>query len=299
LFPEEIGGRIGQMKSFILAVILVISQGTSDKNTHPNSQQNKTQAHQPPTSSVTVTNSVAPDYSKNLSQNKNNGDRKEKVSITAIPKVSIQKDRWDYLYIIGALLGVGVTLGIAVIALIQARTAALNAQAVIDSERAWILIDRGELADRIQDPDIISASEIATKGRMSHCIFFIKNFGKTPGKMTLCWSELQIGPDRSNPPRPQIYEATNGSLTVMLAPGESRAIEARGFGDFSDENIAGLARNIDPRFLWLCGIIRYEDIFERPRNKHKTTFCFLYERFTNAPKPFWRWAGPPELNLAT
>ena len=158
---------------------------------------------------------------------------------------------------------------------LAAKAAKLTAEAQINAERAWVFIDRGELADRIQDPVLVGVKELATRGRMSHCIFFIKNFGKTPAKMTMCASELQIGSGRDKPPNPGVYEPADGFPIVMLAPGESRAIETRRFGNFTDENISSLTAREGRQFLWLCGIIIYEDIFQAS-NKHETKFCFLF-----------------------
>jgi hypothetical protein len=113
--------------------------------------------------------------------------------------------------------------------------------------------------------------------------------------MTLCYSELQIGTGRDKPPNPKVYETTDGFPIVMLAPSECRQMQALGFGTFTDEAIANLTIANNPKFLWLCGIIKYEDIFRRAKRTHETKFCLLWEIFIS-PKPFWRIAGPPEYN---
>lgn len=84
-----------------------------------------------------------------------------------------------------------------------AEAALLNAQAIIDAERAWILIERGQSKDKVETP-IISYDDRSAPDlqRASSCIFWMKNYGKTPAKIVGYRAELQIGDSQDSQDRP-------------------------------------------------------------------------------------------------
>jgi hypothetical protein len=308
------------MNSLIMTVLLVVMQASMpvprqapDNQAHTNhNSQKKSADNQRPSAPLPVPLPVDSKIEKDTGKSQGNTNTQNTVVIREPVSVMVAESWWSVVYVIAtvALVLVG-AIGIwfarrtlraveeqSRAAVIGATAANLNAQAVINSERAWILIDRGELADRIQEPYLVDSTKFAMVERMSHCIFFLKNFGKTPGRMTMLACELQIGNGRDRPPSTQVYETTGDFPPLMLAPGEPRAIEARGLVGFNDINISRLNNNRNPAFLWLCGVIKYEDVFNGVASGHKTNFCFLWETFMSG-KPFWRWAGPNEYNEAT
>lgn len=171
--------------------------------------------------------------------------------------------------------------------------------AVIAENRPWLLIPSGQAGNKIQDPFLVPVEENMGE-RMAHCIFFTKNFGKTPGRIFASKAEMQIGDSPMEPPDPGVYEMKDAAHSLItFPPGEEVASEAL---------LAPLAfiKEVDRdkilkhgKFLWLCGFLKYRDTFEREKApEHETRFCYLYETRFNSP-PFWRLAGPSVYNRAT
>jgi hypothetical protein len=52
------------------------------------------------------------------------------------------------------------------------------------------------------------------------------------------------------------------------------------------------------RFLWLCGIVKYLDVFERGLDsEHETRVCYVWER--RMKTPFWSMRGDAHCNKFT
>jgi hypothetical protein len=184
----------------------------------------------------------------------------------------------------------------------SADAAYLNAQAVINSERPWLLIQRDEHKDSITKPNFFPLEEtMSGQQRATYCHVFIRNYGKTPAKVIAEVLELQIGENRSEPPDPGVFSKPKRIDNDIFPPEETLAGEAwltpQGIIKLSDRDAILTHKN---KFLWLCGLIRYRDTFERENApEHETRFCFVYETWTNAPEPRWTPAGPKEYNKAT
>jgi hypothetical protein len=86
-----------------------------------------------------------------------------------------------------------------------AEAAYLNAQAVINSERPWLLIQREEHKDSITKPNFFPLERtMSGQQRATYCHVSIRNYGKTPAKVIAEVLELQIGESRSGPPYPGV-----------------------------------------------------------------------------------------------
>jgi hypothetical protein len=132
------------MLNMITAVLFVLLQASSPvprqaaHGQRPKADSDKQDSvpNKPPPAPVAIYDPVAPGNAKGLSQTKTDKQEQQNVSISVLPKVSVQKDAWDYAYIGASLLIALVTLGIAWITLIQARAAKANAEAAIISAKA-------------------------------------------------------------------------------------------------------------------------------------------------------------------
>ena len=181
----------------------------------------------------------------------------------------------------------------------NAEIARQNTDSVMRRERAWILIEREISQDKIQDPYLPTVEQFMVEQRMPHCIFFYRNVGRTAAKIVGGKAELQLGKNPSVLPNASIYDMKDMfTFPDILPPGNSSADEAT-FRNLSGlQDLIGIKEGI--KFLWLCGIIKYVDTFERgSESEHETRFCYLWETRMNTPKPFWRIAGPTEYNKAT
>jgi hypothetical protein len=182
----------------------------------------------------------------------------------------------------------------------SAQAALLNARAVMTAERPWLLVPLGFETKAIQEPYLVPVERDLGQ-RMSHCFFTIKNYGNTPGQVFASKDQLQISDSPVQPPDISVYDMANANHTVIaFPPGESVAVEARlePFGFIEEDDLKSVLKG--GKYLWLCGFVRYRDTFQRKQApEHETRFCYIYENRMNAPKPYWRLAGPPEFNRAT
>ncbi len=166
--------------------------------------------------------------------------------------------------------------------------------------RAWLLIRKTGTQDAIQDPALITPEEMMVRRQFSHCIFWLKNYGKTPARMIAWKYELQIGENAYTVPDPSVYDMSIlPKFTPDMIPQSASVAQqatfriAPGPNDFSDA-----AKGT--KFLWLCGTVWYEDTFQRGEaSKHETVFCYLWETRMSTPKFFWTVAGLREHNNAT
>src|SRR5436190_1312961 len=104
--------------------------------------------------------------------------------------------------------------------------------------------------------------------------------------------ELQLGESRDAPPDMGAYDVKRSTTPpFVVAPGlrweVQSAVKPQGTISVEERDAIYMAR----KHLWLCGVIRFKDIFQRV---WITRFCHLFER--TQTKEFWRVAGPPEYN---
>jgi hypothetical protein len=180
-----------------------------------------------------------------------------------------------------------------------AAAAAKNAAALMLGDRAWVLIQKTTSRDRIQSPYLPTAEQMMSDNRLPHCIFYLKNYGKTPAKMIAWKYELQIGDSPNAPPDITVYNMTNNMpvFTPDMLPQASSIAQQVSFRTWS-----GPQEFVDVherrKFLWLCGTVQYFDTFERGEgSEHETVFCYLWELRMNVPG--WISAGPREYHKAT
>lgn len=187
----------------------------------------------------------------------------------------------------------------------NAKAALLNAQAVIDAERPWLLIPMGDEFSQIENPILIS--RVAGEYRHSYCIFRLKNFGRSTAKVTeeklalFHGIELDVIPDATIfdrkdviiedyafPPNTTIPNQATFELDGRITPQEYEQIVSQ-----------------KSRFLWLCGYFRYRDTFARAdAPEYETRFCYRWvcdatsATDSKIRKSFWIMAGPREYNRA-
>lgn len=176
----------------------------------------------------------------------------------------------------------------------------ISAEVQANTARAWVSIDQNEMADRIQDPYLSAPEELLLPGgRLPHCVYFVKNFGNTMARLRRIECELQIGASPSTPPNEKVFDQKEKAATLLIAPANSMAFEAKIFnnllGTLTSQRIESIKKGGE--FLWLCGRLDYEDVLQK--KEHWTKFCYLWETRLNSPKPFWRIAGPKEYNDAS
>lgn len=154
-----------------------------------------------------------------------------------------------------------------------AQAAKLSAEAVIAGERAWLLMK-----------DIGGPSN--PQKEYYACPIWFKNFGKTPARLVAVKIVLHVmidGQIPSDMPNPGVI------VPAMIPQDTDMPYLAR-------SNISTAFDIQDRRYsLWLCGVVRYEDIF-RQKPVHETRFCYIYEDRSDGAGVSWHMAGPPEYN---
>ena len=174
----------------------------------------------------------------------------------------------------------------------SADAAKKSADALMLGDRAWVLIDR------IQDPYLPTDEQLNVEQRMANCVLFFRNFGKTPAKITAGRFELKISDNPNLPPTSPVYNSPESFNPYMLSPDGPTAFEARmRSAQRMTQECASVIDGL--RSLWLCGIIKYVDVFERgPDSEHETRVCYVWERM-NTPAPFWSMRGDANYNKFT
>ncbi len=169
----------------------------------------------------------------------------------------------------------------------SAQAALMNAQAVIDSERPWILI-AVEPSLSVQNSFTVMAT----------------NRGRTPATIEAMVEQTKIAIDETHLPSPPDFENGEPSppfVPIILLPGESSGIKT-----FSRDDVRGLCDS-EERFkrvedweekIFLYGKIIYRDLIApREKQTHETNWCCWY--IHGRQKSGLVVAGPPEYNVHT
>jgi hypothetical protein len=166
------------------------------------------------------------------------------------------------------------------------------------SERAQVLLH----AKKTQSPVLIPSDAPPVQSGehiFAHCMVSLKNFGRTPAHVCVCEFEMQLGESEKSPPSVRFYEKTFKSSIYTIAPNEHWLIQATLLPDLFVNSVTEKEIIKGTRFLWLCGVVRYRDVFREKGKMPETRVCMLYETMTNQPKPYWRVEGPCEFNRTT
>jgi hypothetical protein len=169
-----------------------------------------------------------------------------------------------------------------------AEAAKVSAEALIDSEQAWIAVTIGAMPEFNVDTNRLEILYVQPAFR---------NYGKTPGKITKIKARpLIVTEPETLPPEP-IYEG-NGlqsfDIEIDLPPGTT--IQPLNIG-VSNIELAEIKRSRNST-LYIIGIIEYSGVAGR---QHWTRFCFIYHvpsGFNPLPEGFYI-SGPRAYNRAT
>ena len=169
----------------------------------------------------------------------------------------------------------------------SAQAALLNAQAVIDAGRPWLLIT--------VETSRSVANSFAVKAT---------NRGRCPANMITSMERIMIVPDESHLPSTPEYENQNTGaalVPIILLPGESTTIKS-----FSRDDLKGICENEElfkkvenwEEKVFIYGKVLYRDLIE-PADKqiHETSWCCWY--IHGRQKSGLVIAGVAEYNLHT
>jgi hypothetical protein len=197
------------------------------------------------------------------------------------------------------------TLVLAVFAVVQANAAKASVKAIIAENRPWVLISRDAAQDDIQHPYLIPKHKAPPSELLSsHCIYSIRNYGKTPARIFALKAELRIGNSQTVPPSTDGDVSREPSRHAYIFPqGESELREARLMPDgiiSADDEMEIMMRQNGSKFVWLIGCIKYHDTFNHAKPvEYETRFCYVFGTWLKPSERNWFPAGPPEYNKAT
>ncbi len=168
-----------------------------------------------------------------------------------------------------------------------AQAALLQAQALVNAERPWILVTA--------EP---------TRGVESSFEITATNRGRSPATITAAFDEVLFAPDEASLPAvPEIkpVESSARFVPIILLPGESATLKTFSRGDArgvcgSDEQF----KNVESwsERIFLCGKVAYNDLIA-PAGKeaHETNWCswYIHGKQRSALVP----AGPAAYNAHT
>jgi hypothetical protein len=129
-----------------------------------------------------------------------------------------QSPEW-WLVIVG-FLTCGIVIFQSFAAMFAVNAARASTDAFLAQNRPWILVDRNEDLDKIQDPYFVPAERTNWK-RPSFCRFAVRNFGQTPARIIFFKFELQIGESLAMPPFTKIFEPQEFPITPYIIPPQS------------------------------------------------------------------------------
>jgi hypothetical protein len=175
----------------------------------------------------------------------------------------------------------------------NAKAALLGAKAIMESDRAWMLMEK------ISNIYLVPVE--IQQGRPSSVLLEFRNAGKTPARM-LAWKFGLYISDVSDRPGPSAYDVKGVVFNPIIIPQgadcpQAAMLTSNG-GFIRQQELDDILRN-RTKMLWLCGIIKYEDIF-RPGVEHETILCRHYRVWFAGQEPFFGLAGcPTEYNKET
>jgi hypothetical protein len=284
-------------KVLMLAVIFSVVQaappvprqtpdGTASKNNSENSipTDNQSNANAPiPAAKNTPTNTTQngskPDAAK---------DKSDPVTVNIASDVRIKRDFWDYAAIAGGLLIALGTLVLAGIAWIQAKAALKSAEAVVKSERAWMLVEDFGLKYFVAIEHQQTLRNYATIN--------FRNYGKTVAKLT-AWKFGLYLTDAIEEPPSRAYDLNGLYFNPYFQPQEKPISYPAYLEDVQPiirqrDYDAVVAETPNPtKMLWLCGVIKYEDVFD-PDVRHETVICYRLGGWYKGREPYFK----PVLN---
>jgi type II secretory pathway pseudopilin PulG len=168
---------------------------------------------------------------------------------------------------------------------VSAEAARLNAQALIDAERAWIFVTISPLPGLPEESDRVEALFVMPT---------IKDYGRTPARIKKIWAKKQQFTNPV-PPEPDYEIADSVELDEIVLPPQVAIQPLRLSFSGSDFKQAREDSNLS---LCIYGYVDYSDLANRPR---QTRFCYIYQvqaGFNPLPSGFYI-GGPSAYNKAT
>lgn len=151
----------------------------------------------------------------------------------------------------------------------NAVAAKASADALMNSDRAWLLVDMVETK-----LTFLEAQWVAGCPSPIYFTYRIRNYGKTPAQIYSIMTRYDLDTSRDTPPRTDIYHAyTPEHYPWILPPGRKHIGSQHLNGAWLTGQQFNEVKN-RAAFLWAYGVIFYRDVYGRDLH---TRFCYRYE----------------------
>jgi len=182
--------------------------------------------------------------------------------------------------VVGGFIGIGLIVWQTILVRRSANAARLNAEAVINSERAWLLIEEIRLSDLPADTAALIPQPVSYAVR-------VRNYGGSPAFVTeaQCKLESRALRDASDKPLDErIYEVEEKRQQRIVPPGEDFWLKPWDTKFLSPAEIDAInCIGQERAFFFAHGIIKYVDAFNRT---HHTRFNYRYDiKYFSQPAP--------------
>jgi hypothetical protein len=138
-----------------------------------------------------------------------------------------------------------------------------SANTLLNSERAWVLVEIGQIPNFQQEPDKLEFLWIHPT---------IRNYGRTPGRIKNIVARIALMPDGQGlPPKPEYPTGQGANLMVDVVLPPSVPIQPIKLGMTGQEFIQVQQRKL---FLYVHGFLDYLDISDIRRH---SGFCYFYQ----------------------
>lgn len=285
------------MNVLILTVLLAVAQtgapvprqaadGSTSNSQNTDKQANTKQ--KPPNRSLLVPSKKQAPSPEEHAKEQDDRNTDQSIRVTELPSVSVKDNGFNWqgwtaniLLLVVSILQIYLLFWTLKVTERAADAAKTSAEAVINGERAWMLVKD------IDGPKPIEEKII--QPRHAAGIVFL-NYGKTVAKLTAWRFELALENIGTTPSK-NLYELPQIAFVPnMIAPEQDAPYTAEiSYRDFSDMRTA-----TPKKILWFCGFLQYEDAFGKV---HKTKVCYFYDTEFR-PEPRFRLGGPREYNEA-
>jgi len=308
------------MNAVILAVILTVVQAGSPvprttanpqtgtaQNVKQNAETKQTPTNNAP-ASATINpiraNEIAPVAQTNTAKDVPQQDAQQSVRVVELPPVSVASSRLEYAglfatlaLVVAGFWGIKIAIRTVKAADKAAQAALLNAQAVIYTERPWLIVEDLGGNPRIFKPNFVTNDLPPTIiDDHADCAFYVKNYGRTPAVVVAQKSELQISYSRKTPLKSTFFENIE-PIDPYVFPQDTARMELARLASNLTSTIKVQMDN-DVTFLWLCGYIRYRDSVPQAKVvEYETRFCYVYHEGKGG-NPVWI-TGPAQYNSAS
>ncbi len=165
-----------------------------------------------------------------------------------------------------------------------ANAALLNAQALVHTERPWLLLRLVPTGPDIDEVEFYeSETPVGERTKHTTCTFHLMNYGRTPAIVTAQKWELKMGKTPDAPVDLEFFNTPTPITPYIFPQGVSQPQIAVLAQAVNSDMKAAFELGLNA--IYICGFIRYKDSVPReiPVEEYETMFCYSYRESERGP----------------